>query len=756
MHFNIILAFIAICGLNLSQAAIVKPISYHQYQQLKQQQQQRVDKKPWELIEAIRATSQIRGFNGTWITDDEFYYTASDRSIHKFNAVTGSNSVFVTSDFLNIYNRSSSFKLSPDNTKILVRFDVEEIFRHSFIAKYDVFDIATQKVIHIHGGAKLQYCEWSPIKDRLAFVYNNNVYIHFGENFEVPITSDGIDGVFYNGIPDWVYEEEVLSSGSAMWWSDDGNYLAVGVFNDTKVETFKYFLYGEAEDPQYQYPMEVDLKYPKPGTNNPIVALRVFDLSINPNYVTIKAPEGIVSDDHILQNVAWTIDRKLLITWLNRRQNIASLQLCSAAGECREVKRIEEPKGWITIGTPKCLKNSENCLFTYWIGNWYQVWNLDLKTGENIWSSLGDFTVLRVYGYDEVNDKLYYQATLSSDPSVYQVFSNKDCLTCNLQDVDGVLCRSASAAFSKGYSYYTVSCSGPNPSYTKIFHTKTNKEVKDWEGNTNFREMLATKLRPKIDYMQVPLADGSIGIAKLQYPPNLDVNKKYPMIVFVYGGPNSVRVTNNFGVGFDAYMTTNREVIYAQIDGRGTGNKGKDLLFSVNNHLGEFEVEDQIFVTQYLQSRLPFVDKERCGIWGWSYGGYMTARTLANDTERVFQCGISVAPVTSWFYYDTIYTERYMGLPLENWDKYVTTDVLKNVENFRNHDFMLIHGSGDDNVHYQQSLMLAKVLQANDILFEEMTYTDENHSIGNFLPHLYNTMDHFWINCLNLDVEEEE
>lgn len=314
----------------------------------------------------------------------------------------------------------------------------------------------------------------------------------------------------------------------------------------------------------------------------------------------------------------------------------------------------------------------------------------------------------------------FYQATLSTDPSIYHVFSNKDCLTCKLQDVDGEFCKSAAAAFSKEYSYYTVSCSGPNPSYTKIFQTKSNTEVKNWESNTNFRAMLATKLRPKIEYLKVPLADGSIGIAKIQYPPNLDVTKKYPMIVYVYGGPNSVRVTNGFGVGFDAYMTTNREVIYVQIDGRGTGNKGKDLLFSVNNHLGEFEVEDQIYVTKHLLGLMPFIDKDRCGIWGWSYGGYMTARTLANDTERVFQCGISVAPVTSWFYYDTIYTERYMGLPSQNLEKYLDTSVLEQVDNFRNHDFMLIHGSGDDNVHYQQSLMLAKVLQANDILFEEM------------------------------------
>lgn len=260
--------------------------------------------------------------------------------------------------------------------------------------------------ISIHGGEKLQYCAWSPIKERLSYVYNNNVYIHFDESIELQITSDGVNGVFYNGIPDWVYEEEVLSSGSAMWWSPDGGFLAVGVFNDTMVETFKYFLYGEAENPEYQYPKEVDLKYPKPGTNNPVVALRIIDLSLNPTYVTVTAPTDIVSDDHILQNVAWTRDQKLLITWLNRRQNIASMQLCTVTGDCQEVQRIEEPKGWVSMGSPQCLKESDSCMFTYWIDNWYQVWNLDLNSKQNVWKKRGNFTVLRVYGYDEVNDKL--------------------------------------------------------------------------------------------------------------------------------------------------------------------------------------------------------------------------------------------------------------------------------------------------------------------------------------------------------------
>lgn len=709
-------------------------------------------KTPWELYEALGASVFIKGFNGTWISDEELYYTHSG-TLRKYNAATRTDTEFVASKLL-----KGKFTFSPDNTKILQLYAVEEVFRHSLVAKYDVFDIKTKTSTSIHGGQKLQHCTWSPQSNRLSYVYKNNVYIHNEDGTVTTATSDGVEGVIYNGVPDWVYEEEVLSSDSAMWWSPDGRKLAVGFFNDTEVKTFKYFIYGEEEPMGFQYPKEVNLKYPKPGTPNPVVALKIIDLSQKQqSTVTIKAPKDLVSLDHILQNVVWADNETVLITWLNRRQNVGSMQLCTVAGNCHEVKRFEEPGGWISMGTPKCLQKSRNCIFTYWIDNWYQAWNLNLKSGENIWKSRGNFTVKRIYGYDEDRNKLYYQATVPGDPSVYHVFSNDECLTCNLTDVDGALCKSATASFSKKYSYYTAICNGPNPSYSKMFDTLTNTEIILWESNSHFRNMLEKKLRPNIEYLKVPLADGSFGFAKLQLPPNMDQTKKYPMIVNVYGGPDSVRVTNNFAVGFDAFATTKREVIYAQIDGRGTGNKGKRLLFSVNNNLGAHEVEDQIYVTKYLQSRFPYIDAERIGIWGWSYGGYMTARTLASDDERVFQCGISVAPVTSWLYYDTIYTERYMGLPTadDNLRKYVESSVLHNVTNFRNHEFLLIHGSADDNVHPQQSLMLAKVLEEQQILFEEMTYTDENHSIGNLLPHLYNTMDHFWMNCLNLNIEEE-
>lgn len=228
------------------------------------------------------------------------------------------------------------------------------------------------------------------------------------------------------------------------------------------------------------------------------------------------------------------------------------------------------------------------------------------------------------------------------------------------------------------------------------------------------------------------------------------------MIVYVYGGPNSVEVTDEFTIGFQNYLVTNRKVIYCTIDGRGSGNKGNDMLFSINNRLGTFEIEDQIAVTGYLQERYPFIDRERIGIWGWSYGGYATAMAISKDSDRIFQCGISVAPVTAWIYHDNIYTERYMGLPTleDSLAGYNSSDVTRRVENMRKHDFMLIHGNGDDNVHFQQAMALSRALQLADILFQQMSYPDEAHGLNGVLPHLYKIMDNFWTNCLNIGADE--
>lgn len=254
-----------------------------------------------------------------------------------------------------------------------------------------------------------------------------------------------------------------------------------------------------------------------------------------------------------------------------------------------------------------------------------------------------------------------------------------------------------------------------------------NVDIKVWQDNAGQLEQLHRFALPRVHNLRVTVAGGYQAAVRLLLPQEIDptaddFSQQYAMVVDVYGGPNSVRVVDTFSLGYKDFLVTSRKVVYAYIDGRGSGNKGKDMLFTLNNKLGTVEIEDQISVAKYLQENLKFIDPKRTAIWGWSYGGYATAMTLATDTENVYQCGISVAPVTSWIYYDSIYTERYMGLPTveDNLAGYNVSDVNRRAEDMKKHKFLLIHGNADDNVHFQQSMVLSRALVTADIDFEQV------------------------------------
>ncbi|CAH1961628.1 unnamed protein product [Acanthoscelides obtectus] len=251
--------------------------------------------------------------------------------------------------------------------------------------------------------------------------------------------------------------------------------------------------------------------------------------------------------------------------------------------------------------------------------------------------------------------------------------------------------------------------------------------------------------------MTFDVAGGFKANVMLRLPPNLDESgsTKYPMVVNVYGGPDTFQVVDRFVLDWGSYLASNKSIIYATIDGRGSGLKGDKMLFSGYRKLGTVEIEDQINVTRLIQNTLSYVDSSRTAIWGWSYGGYAAGMALATDSQKVFKCGISVAPVTDWALYDSIYTERFMGLPTleDNLKGYEAAQLLKKYEGLRDKEYYLIHGTYDDNVHYQQSMMWSKVLEVNDILFRQQSYPDEDHSLGLVRPHLYHSLENFLDEC---------
>lgn len=509
--------------------------------------------------------------------------------------------------------------------------------------------------------AELSTCVWATGVDKLAFVRNNDVYVRNEAGVETRLTTDGVSGEVYNGIADWVYEEEIMSSSAAIWFSPDAQKLAIIKFVDTYVKEYTYYMYGTPGDIEYQYPEAIKLRYPKSGTTNPTITVQIRDISTEgiatSTWGVITPPAELVNSEPIIGAVKWTTNNEMITFWMNRRQNKAIVQKCVVATlTCEDIITFDEPTGWINNVRPICTADGRYCVIIAADNKWFKAIKIDLVDKTKTALTPNGITVQSVYGYDAASDSVYYLGVPFDNAEQRHVYKNGECLSCSATDVNNEPCTYAAATFSPNLRYYILSCTGPNPSFTQARHTQDLTYVRRLEDNAAARNKLATFQRPTVHYTTIEVEGGFQATVRIKVPAELDINaasfaKKYPMIVTVYAGPNSVRAVDSFSFAYQDYLVSTRKVIDVSIDGRGSANKGLDMLFTLNNKLGTAEIVDQIAVTKKLQQKYAFIDAERTGIWGWSYGGYATAMALSIDTERVFQCGISVAPVTSWIYY---------------------------------------------------------------------------------------------------------
>ncbi|CAG4968445.1 unnamed protein product [Colias eurytheme] len=726
---------------------------------------------PFTLEEFVTGQFSQRGFTGRWISDTEFTFTIpGEAGINVFDVPTLQSRVLVSGELMGFLNTSNPI-LSADRQYILAPSEVESVYRYSTTARYALYEIATGGVTNIANHQRLQLCIYGG-GHSLAYVLDNNLY-YLPENSNQPIqiTTDGIPGVIYNGHTDWVYEEDVMYTGQATWFSPDGRYLAFASFNDTLVETYSYYYYEDKSNPDDLYPELVDLKYPKVGRTNPTVTLRVVDLSViqnNVNYIVMEAP-GEVTDDHILGGVTWPTATEIAAHWLNRRQNQTVLRICNVQTLVCENEHREQPNGWVPIALPRFSSKGDYYVSTRWSLQqadgkaWQHLYVTMRVNGTFVSSSVtpGARTINSFVGLDEDNLAFYYTSTVEGKPwqsGVHIAGSRIGCLSCDIELPDKGPCTWATATASQRGTYLTITCSSTNePSATYIYDPLNRKILYTWETNEIVRERLKTKVKPVTLITTVPLQNGHPAPVRLFLPPGLDQNgtTKYPLVFYVYSGPNTNTVFETFTVGYHSYLTTNRNTIYMLADGRGAGLNGQDILYSLNNALGTVEIEDHSVILKQVLNRYQFIDPEKVAIWGHSYGGYATLLTLLHDDEHLFKCGVSGAPVTSWLYYNTMYTERYMGLPTadDNLAGYERGDVTLLADKLRGHDFYLMHGNADDNVHYQNAAKLMKALQEKDIPFEQMSYPDEAHSLVGVNMHRYNTMNRYWEKCIQVPGE---
>ncbi|MCM8571048.1 S9 family peptidase [Gramella jeungdoensis] len=669
-------------------------------------------------------------------------------SIDVYSYKTGKKTrTLVNSEDLEEIGSFQAFKFSGNEDKILLSTEVEPIYRRSSREFFYVYDVNSKKLSKL-GDEKIQEASFSPDASKVAYVFENNIYIHDLKNGETEqVTKDGEINTIINGITDWVYEEE-FSFVKAFAWNPTGEKIAYLKFDESEVPEFSMDLFGKN-----LYPTQHVFKYPKAGESNSKVSLHMYDIEsgssqeidLGDKYDMASANSEIETEgfgDFYIPRIKWTADPMLLsVQVLNRHQNNLDLIFVDAEDNEAELIMTETDKAYVDITDNLTFLEDNSFIWTSEKDGYNHIYHFD-DDGELLDQiTSGEWEVTNYYGYDPKADRIYYQSTEngSVNRDVYSIKPNGKSKK-RLTERDGI----NSADFSADYTYFINSFTNVNTPHVYTLHrAKDGKQVREILNNNKLLEKVeGYDFSPK-ELSTINVNGNELNMWMIK-PTDFDPNKEYPLLMYQYSGPGSQSVSNSyFGTNDYWYqLLANKGYIIACVDGRGTGFKGADFKKVTYQELGKYEVEDQISAAQKLGDR-DYIDSDRIGIWGWSYGGFMSSNAIlkGNDT---FSMAIAVAPVTSWRFYDTVYTERYMRTPQENPSGYDENSPLNHVEKLKG-DYLLIHGGGDDNVHVQNTMrMVEELVQANK-QFDWAIYPDRNHGIygGNTRLHLYNMMTDF-------------
>ncbi len=628
-----------------------------------------------------------------------------------------------------------SYQFNTDETKALLATKVEPIYRRSTRAIYYVYNLKTHALKKV-SDQKIKEPTFSPDGSKVAYAYKNNLYIKNLQTGAVTqITHDGKKNNIINGTTDWVYEEEFAFT-RAYAWNKTGTKIGFLRFDESEVPTYTLTFYGTSPQKQL-YPEIYTYKYPKAGQKNSVVTLHLYDVE---NHTLKQIDLG--KKYEYLPRIKWTQDPNILsVQAMNRHQNNLDLIFVNATDYTANVVLHQTDKAYIDITDNLTFLKDNSFLWTSDKSNWNQIYHYD-KTGKLIRQITdGNWDVTAFYGYSPKTNHIYYQSTEngSVNRAIYSIKLNGKDQT-QLTQKTGT----NSAAFSKNYTYFINTFNNVNtPNIYTVNQAKDGKIVRVIKDNQELKEKLKSyNISPKvISTIHINGNDLNMWMIK---PPNFDPNKKYPLLLYQYSGPGSQSVANTF-FGTNDYwyeMLAEQGYIIACVDGRGTGFKGADFKKVTQLQLGKYEVQDQISVAKKL-GQLPYIDENRIGIWGWSYGGFMAANCIMQGAD-VFAMAIAVAPVTSWRFYDSIYTERYMTTPEENPNGYDDNSPISHVNELED-PFLLVHGSGDDNVHVQNSMQLIENLIQAHKQFNWLIFPDNNHGIygGNTRYFLYTKMTNF-------------
>ncbi|MEM9000174.1 MAG: S9 family peptidase [Bacteroidota bacterium] len=667
--------------------------------------------------------------NGKQYTVLNFARNPRASSIDKYDyeTLTKVETIVSSSDAVPYF---SSYTFSDDESKILLATEMEPIFRRSRLGVYYVYDIASKKLTKI-ADYKIQEPSLSPDGSMVAYVFDNNIYtfdVAMGTTKQVTI--DGSRGMIINGVTDWVYEEE-FAFVRAFAWNSNGKKIAFLRFDETNVPHFSMDVYGSD-----LYPFQYEFKYPKAGEENAKVSLHMYDL------VAEQISKVDLGESYYIPRIKWMNNPDhLSVQTINRHQNHLKLHSVNAVNNEVSLLLEEKDAAYVDITDNLTFLADDSFIWTSEKDGYNHIYlyNEDGELMHQI--TQGEWEVTDYYGYDQNEDKIYYQSVEngSTNRDVYSIDSSgkhKKRLTQKT--------GTNAAAFSADYSYFINTFSSAVKPYEFTLHKAYDgKKLKNIKDNAVLdRKIEGYELSPK-EFSTIAINGNELNMWMVK-PVDFDETKKYPLLMFQYSGPGSQQVANRWFGGNDYWhqLLASEGYIIACVDGRGTGFKGRDFKKTTYLNLVKYETEDQIAAARKL-SELPYIDENRTGIWGWSFGGHMSTNCLLKGND-VFEMAIAVAPVTSWRFYDTIYTERFMRTPQENPEGYDNESPFNYPELLKG-KYLLVHGSGDDNVHVQNSMrMIGALIQANK-QFDWAIYPDRNHGIygGNTRLHLYTKMTNF-------------
>lgn len=638
------------------------------------------------------------------------------------------------------------YVLSPDGKRMLIQTKTERIYRRSFKADFYIYNIESRRLDRLSDGDKQQIPTWSPDGQQVAFVRGGNIFLVklLYDNAEIQVTKDGKFNEVINGLPDWVNEEE-FGFNSALTFNADGTMICWIRYDESKVKTYSLEMYKgmkPAKEEYDTYPGFYSYKYPKAGEDNSTVSAWSYDIKshkINRLQVPLDADgymPRIKPTNDPMRIVVYTMNRHqddLCLYAVNPRSTVAQLIIKEHVDK---YVREEAMEGVKFVGD-KILLPSDRSGYTK-----LYIYNMNGQLQRTIGD--GNYDITSVYGYDPKTGDVYYQAAAlgATDRQVY--VTHKNGKTVRLTDREGW----NTAFFSGDFQYFVNTWSDYNTPYVFTTRTRDGKLINTIEDNKAVKQLVSDYGFCKREPFSFTTSEGVVLNGWMVKPKDFDANKKYPVIMHQYSGPGSQQVTNSWSAGsmgqggaFDSYLAQEGFIVVS-VDGRGTGGRGSEFEKCTYLNLGNLESKDQVETALYVGS-LPYVDKDRIGIWGWSYGGFNTLMSMS-EGRGVFRAGVAIAPPTNWKYYDSVYTERYMRTPKENHDGYATNPIERAP---KLHGALLIcHGTADDNVHPQNTYEYSEALVQADKDFRELFYTNRNHSIfgGNTRNHLLRQVAQFF------------